>query len=252
MNQFRTLGRGLRARVPAQVQAQATAAPRQFHASAVAARGTFFEDVEVKDGVAIVRFDGPEKMNVLAEGMGEELEALWDKGARLFVTVCTPVRDVSRGRELDPRVEYRACTHGRPSTDATATHHHHFILAHACIHVHPPVRALLADIAGNSEVKAVVVTSSKPDNFIAGADIKVGEEKNEGLSWFPHSAVFSVGISVAESPGRHPHTSATPQLYRDAVTLPQLPSRARAHPIQLFIRLPPSPNTYQYTPWCRC
>jgi enoyl-CoA hydratase/long-chain 3-hydroxyacyl-CoA dehydrogenase len=62
--------------------------------------------VEVKDGVAVVRLNGPGKMNTISAGMQGEVE-----------------------------------------------------------------RIIKGDIANNSEVKAIVFISSKPDNFIAGADI---------------------------------------------------------------------------------
>ena len=66
----------------------------------------YFDNVEVKDGVAVVRLNGPGKMNTISAGMQGEVE-----------------------------------------------------------------RIIKGDIANNSEVKAIVFISSKPDNFIAGADI---------------------------------------------------------------------------------
>jgi enoyl-CoA hydratase/carnithine racemase len=71
-------------------------------------RGKYFGPLEVRDGVAIIRLDGPEKMNTLGAGIMDEAQALW--AARI---------------ENDP------------------------------------------------SVKAVVFISSKPDNFIAGADIQM-------------------------------------------------------------------------------
>lgn len=41
------------------------------------ARGTYFDEVEVKDGVAIIRIDGPQKMNVIDDGFRQEMETLW-------------------------------------------------------------------------------------------------------------------------------------------------------------------------------
>jgi len=66
----------------------------------------YFDNVEVKDGVAVVRLNGPGKMNTISAGMQGEVESI-----------------------------------------------------------------IKGDIANNSEVKAIVFISSKPDNFIAGADI---------------------------------------------------------------------------------
>lgn len=66
----------------------------------------YFEDLEIKEGVAIVRLNGPGKMNTISSGMQGEAEKLF--------------------RE---------------------------------------------QILPNKEIKAIVFISSKPDNFIAGADI---------------------------------------------------------------------------------
>ena len=85
-----------RARAPA-VRSFAAPAGRMFE---------YFEDVEVKENVAIVRLNGPNKMNTINEGMQADVEKIF--------------------RE---------------------------------------------HILNNPEVKAVVFISSKPDNFIAGADI---------------------------------------------------------------------------------
>lgn len=67
---------------------------------------TYFDDFEVKDGVAIVRFNGPAKMNTISMNMQHDAEIIFKE-----------------------------------------------------------------KILGNKDVKAVVFISSKPDNFIAGADI---------------------------------------------------------------------------------
>ena len=53
-------------------QAFSTAAP-----AASAERGTYFGPFEVRDGVAIIRIDGPEKMNTLSDGALAEAEKLW-------------------------------------------------------------------------------------------------------------------------------------------------------------------------------
>ena len=77
----------------------------------------YFDNVEVKDGVAVIRFNGPDKMNTISMGMQKESEAIF------------------------------------------RTH-----------------------VLSNSAVKAVVFISSKPDNFIAGADIdmiKSVEDKSQ-------------------------------------------------------------------------
>jgi hypothetical protein len=95
---------------------RASVVPRAFASSptAVAAaegeakRGKFFGPLEIRDGVAIIRLDGPGKMNTLGDEIMEEAEAMW--------------------------VEH---------------------------------------IENNPDVKAAVFISSKPDNFIAGADIQV-------------------------------------------------------------------------------
>jgi enoyl-CoA hydratase/carnithine racemase len=66
----------------------------------------FFDNVEVKEGVAVLRLNGPAKMNTLSPGMQDEAERIFkDK------------------------------------------------------------------LLQNKDIKAVVFISSKPDNFIAGADI---------------------------------------------------------------------------------
>jgi enoyl-CoA hydratase / long-chain 3-hydroxyacyl-CoA dehydrogenase len=77
----------------------------------------YFEDLEIKDNVAIVRINGPGKMNTISQGMQKEAETMF--------------RD---------------------------------------------------QILPNKAVKAVVFISSKPDNFIAGADIdmlKAFEDKSK-------------------------------------------------------------------------
>ena len=67
----------------------------------------FFQNVEVNpDGIAIVRFDGPKKVNTISFKLKDEAETLWN-----------------------------------------------------------------SEIHNNADVKGVVFTSGKPDNFIAGADI---------------------------------------------------------------------------------
>jgi enoyl-CoA hydratase/long-chain 3-hydroxyacyl-CoA dehydrogenase len=77
---------------------------RLFSATA----GTFFEAPEIKNGVAVLRLNGPEKMNTINQGMQAEIEQLWQE-----------------------------------------------------------------HVANSNDVKAVVFISSKPDNFIAGADINM-------------------------------------------------------------------------------
>jgi hypothetical protein len=72
------------------------------------ARGKYFGPLEVRDGVAIIRLDGPGKMNTLGDEIMAEAEKMW------------------------------------------AEH-----------------------IENNTSIKAAVFISSKPDNFIAGADIQV-------------------------------------------------------------------------------
>jgi enoyl-CoA hydratase/carnithine racemase len=67
----------------------------------------FFRDVEVTpEGVAIIRFDGPKKVNSISFDMSKEARKMWE-----------------------------------------------------------------TDVANNSDIKAVVFASGKPDMFIAGADI---------------------------------------------------------------------------------
>lgn len=68
----------------------------------------YFENLEIKDGVAIVRLNGPEKMNTISTGMQSEAEQLFKE-----------------------------------------------------------------QIMPNKDIKAIVFLSSKPDNFIAGADINM-------------------------------------------------------------------------------
>ena len=87
----------------------------------------YFEDLEVKDNVAIVRINGPGKMNTISQGMQKEAETIF--------------------RE---------------------------------------------QIFPNKKIQAVVFISSKPDNFIAGADIdmlKAFEDKSQlkGLTMKGHA-----------------------------------------------------------------
>lgn len=42
------------------------------------ARGKHFAPVEVKDGVAIIRIDGPGKMNTIDDEFRQEIDALWE------------------------------------------------------------------------------------------------------------------------------------------------------------------------------
>jgi enoyl-CoA hydratase / long-chain 3-hydroxyacyl-CoA dehydrogenase len=80
---------------------------RSFSSSPLPGRDyAYFDNFEVKDGVAIIRLNGPEKMNVLNHGMFEDAKSIFQ-----------------------------------------------------------------SHILNKPEVKAVVFISSKPDNFIAGADI---------------------------------------------------------------------------------
>lgn len=79
------------------VAPSASAATRQF---------TYFDNFEVKDGVALIRLNGPNKMNTLSEGMTSDV-----------------------------------------------------------------LRILNDYVKPNKDIKAIVFLSSKPDNFIAGADI---------------------------------------------------------------------------------
>lgn len=90
------------------IQRPATLVRTQINSLSTAAPTTvrYFDDLEIKEGVAIVRLNGPGKMNTISQGMQKESEALF--------------------REK---------------------------------------------IIPNKDIKAVVFISSKPDNFIAGADI---------------------------------------------------------------------------------
>ncbi len=42
------------------------------------ARGKHFAPVEVKEGVAIIRIDGPGKMNTIDDDFRAEIDALWE------------------------------------------------------------------------------------------------------------------------------------------------------------------------------
>ncbi|TFJ84157.1 hypothetical protein NSK_004629 [Nannochloropsis salina CCMP1776] len=81
--------------------------PSFLKRASLSTRGQYFAPVEVKDGVAIIRIDGPGKMNTIDDNFRQEIDALW--------------------------------------TDK---------------------------VANDASVKAAVIISAKPDNFIAGADIK--------------------------------------------------------------------------------
>jgi len=79
-----------------------------------ARRFQYFDDFEIKNGVGIVRFNGPQKMNTLSKGFQEEAEIIFKENL------------------------------------------------------------------SNKDLKALVFLSSKPDNFIAGADINmIKEVKNK-------------------------------------------------------------------------
>lgn len=82
--------------------APAAAAP----AAATVRQFKYFDNLEVRDGVAIVRFNGPEKMNTISANQRDESEILFKQ-----------------------------------------------------------------EMAKHKDIKAIVFASSKPDNFIAGADI---------------------------------------------------------------------------------
>ena len=83
---------------------------RESRKLSVAREFTYFDNVEVKDGVAIVRFNGPAKMNTISISMQDDANIIFKE-----------------------------------------------------------------KILANKEVKAEVFISSKPDNFIAGADINMIE-----------------------------------------------------------------------------
>lgn len=52
------------------------------------ARGKHFAPVEVKDGVAIIRIDGPGKMNTIDDEFRQEIDTLWEvRGLCLFLCV---------------------------------------------------------------------------------------------------------------------------------------------------------------------
>ncbi|RYG69258.1 hypothetical protein EON64_03150, partial [archaeon] len=90
---------------------------RRANSSTPAREFQYFDNFEVKDGVAIVRLNGPEKMNTISKGMQADAEKIF--------------------REK---------------------------------------------VLPNKDIKAVVFISSKPDNFIAGADInmiKAFEDKSK-------------------------------------------------------------------------
>jgi len=84
---------------------------QSFAAAAEPRKYTYFENFEVKDGVGIVRINGPNKMNTISMGMQQDSERMFKE-----------------------------------------------------------------DILPNKDVKAIVFISSKPDNFIAGADIDMIKE----------------------------------------------------------------------------
>lgn len=99
------------ARLLARASSTSTAAP------AAGRTYQYFDEFEVKQGVAVIRFNGPGKMNTISQGMQKEAESIF--------------------REK---------------------------------------------VLPNKDIKAVVFLSSKPDNFIAGADIdmiKAFENKQE-------------------------------------------------------------------------
>ena len=89
----------------------------QFPLSTVARDYEYFDNFELKDGVAIIRLNGPGKVNTISQGLQAEAEKIFNE-----------------------------------------------------------------KIIDNNDVKAVVFISSKPDSFIAGADIdmiKKMEDKSQ-------------------------------------------------------------------------
>lgn len=88
---------------------QTFASPATFSSvTTTAERGTYFGPLTIDNGVAIIRLDGPEKMNTLNDKVLAESQELW-----------------------------------------------------------------ASKIENDPSIKAAVFISSKPDNFIAGADIQV-------------------------------------------------------------------------------
>ena len=55
---------------------QVKCAPKRY-ASTTSRQFTYFDNLEVKDGVAIVRFNGPNKMNTISKGLQGEAEILF-------------------------------------------------------------------------------------------------------------------------------------------------------------------------------
>eukprot|EP00752_Nemacystus_decipiens_P013276 g11763.t1 len=100
------------ARAPAASRGMASAMPAEDRDSAesISTKSTrFFQPVEkLANGVAVIRIDGPEKMNTISGGFRQEIEDIWSD-----------------------------------------------------------------EIADDASVKAVVFISGKPDNYIAGADIRM-------------------------------------------------------------------------------
>ena len=49
-------------------------------------RGVFFDTPEIRDGVAIIRFDGPHKMNTISFELQDEAKALWQVSTTALLT----------------------------------------------------------------------------------------------------------------------------------------------------------------------
>ena len=52
------------------------------------ARGKYFDALEVKNGVAVIRIDGPGKMNTIDDDFRAELEDLWVVSPRVEESCC--------------------------------------------------------------------------------------------------------------------------------------------------------------------
>jgi hypothetical protein len=51
-------------------------------------RGKYFGPVDIRDGVAVIRIDGPGKMNTIDDDFRQEFEDLWEVSVVLSDTVC--------------------------------------------------------------------------------------------------------------------------------------------------------------------
>lgn len=64
---------------------------------------TYFDNPEVKDGIAIIRFNGPNKMNTISDGMQKESGELCQISLLTLVPLMSVLRDPLSGPSFEPQ-----------------------------------------------------------------------------------------------------------------------------------------------------